>query len=135
MRPAVVFFLAFFFLFFKDGGGVSASAHRDTDKQSITLQLSKTDHSAVTGSLTKGLPGMKQGREVEKKENIISLEEENEEHLSAPKFELLVKYIFTLANASVLLLLGHSVKNRLPFCKHFSDISSNIYILQRVLRL
>jgi len=134
MKPAVIFFLAFFFLFLKDGGGVFAGEIQHTVSQSAN-QRGNTYHPAVSNHLTRGLPEVRQGRTVDWKENIISLEEESEELISAPKFELLVKYIFTLAYASVLLLLCHSVKNRLPFCKHFSYISSSIYILQRVLRL
>lgn len=134
MRVAIVFLLFLCFLLLKGYGDVYAGAHHNRVGYILAGQIYKTQQKKSLIA-NQGAQLMKNSNLNEKKEDLISVEDDDEEPVFNRKYVVLVKYFITLAWASVLIHFYSCFKNRLPFCKHLSYASSYKYILQRVLRL
>lgn len=72
---------------------------------------------------------------LEKTDNFISAEDEDDNFSVARKYTLLIKYFIALVYAAFLISFYKSLKSRLPFCSRLSYIATHKYLLQRVLRL
>lgn len=136
MRIVVVFALFLFFLLF--------GSYHDVRAEAITRASNYSSASIITGvshersvNTYQDLPLIKSNGFIEKKDDFTRVENEDEEEdvVFARKYILLTKYFVTLACVSVFSYFYNYIKNRLPFCRHFSYTSSYKYILQRVLRI
>lgn len=133
MRAIFVFVLFFCFLMLTGKSqGYASNPNQNALRSSTHLNqtsqifLSHTNHSTQVVQNN----GLK-----EKKEEFISVENEDEDLVFTKKYVLLVNYFIAIACASLLSYFFNFLKNRLPFCWHLSYTSSNTYLLQRVLRL
>jgi len=137
MRTIIIFFLSLFFLLFK--GHVDSYAADGHYSKGYYFSAKRTDKSEQQqfGKLLKDLPLVKHNHISEKKDDVVSIE--NEEDSEDPgyirKQNLPIKYAVALSFSSTLYHDYHSSKNRLPLCRHLSYTSSYKYILQRVLRI
>ncbi|WP_214225974.1 hypothetical protein [Pedobacter sp. B4-66] len=134
MKTVILFLLSLCFLLLGRSDHAYAGAHQNTASYSSALNTEKPQLTKFINT-AQDLPVIKSNCFSEQREDFISVENEDEDFVSARKSALPVKYIITLAYASILNSSSNYVKNRLPFCKHFSYTSSYKYILQRVLKI
>ena len=124
MKAVVVFFLSLFFLLL----GGSHSVYSETHHSKISSATIQKFEKSKQVNLRNSIPG-------EKKEEFISVEDEDDDQVFVRKSVVPAKYVMALTYASILIYSNYRPKNRLPFCKHLSYISSYKYILQRVLKI
>jgi hypothetical protein len=135
MKVAIVFFLSLCFLLLIGRTDAFAGIHRDTFNYSSAQYIGKKQQAQLE-NLNLNFPVIKDNGFNDKKEEFVSLEnEDDDDSLFSRKQVLLAKYFITLAYASLLICFYNYFKNRLPFCRHLSYSSSYKYLLQRVLRL
>jgi len=134
MKTVVVFFLSLCFLILGKHGYAYVGTHHSANSHSPAQHIEKLQPTKFINT-TQDLPTVKSNTFSEKREDFLSVENEDEDFVSARKSTLPVKYILTLAYAPALIYSNNYVKNRLPFCKHLSYTSSYKYILQRVLKI
>ncbi|ETZ23895.1 hypothetical protein [Pedobacter sp. V48] len=134
MKTAVVFFLSLCFFLLGGSDYVYAGAHDSTSSHSTVQKIEKS-HQETLLMANQGLPEVKSSTIGDKKEDFISVEDEDDDLVSVRKSILPAKYFATLTYASTLIYSNAYFKNRLPFCKHLSYTSSYKYILQRVLKI
>jgi len=124
MRVAIIFFLSLFcFLLGGHSSAVANARYADychssaetIEKPSPTKFSSTFPHETV-------------------KEYFFNVEDEDEDFTFVRKYVLQAKY-FILFTYTVILSSICKHRETLPFCSHFSYISSYKYILQRVLRI
>lgn len=132
MRPAVLFLLFLCFFLLRGHVELYAGGHHSSSHSSVQ----RAEKSALPrfGNI-RDFAQVRHSSFNEKREDFISVEDEDEELDSGKKFLLQAKYFITLACVSIFFFFYNYFKNRLPFCKHLSYTSSYKYILQRVLRL
>lgn len=133
MRAVFVFFLFVSLLLLSSYDDVHAG-----DNPGRTCYITTHVEKAQSSKFGYGNPALSEIKNTslsEKKEDLISIEDEDEDMAVARKNVWLTRYFITPAYTSVSAHFNDSVKNRLPFCRHFSYTSSYIYILQRVLRI
>jgi hypothetical protein len=134
MKTAVVFFLSLCFFLLGGSNFVYAGAHHSTSSYSTVQKIEKSQQEKLLIA-NQGLPEVKNSTIGDKKEDFISVEDEDDDLVSVRKSVLPAKYFATLTYASTLIYSNAYFKNRLPFCKHLSYASSYKYILQRVLKI
>lgn len=134
MKTAVVFFLSLCFFLLGRLNHVYAGAHYSTSNYSTVQKIEKLQQAKLVIA-NQGLPEVKNSTIGDKKEDFISVEDEDDDLVSVRKSVLPAKYFATLNYASILIYSNAYFKNRLPFCKHLSYTSSYKYILQRVLKI
>jgi len=134
MKSFIVFFLSLCLLILGKHGYACAGTNLNTSSYSSAQNIEKLQPTKFINT-TQDLPVVKSNTFSEKREDFISVENEDEDYVSAKKSVLSVKYIITLAYAATLNNSFNYIKNRLPFCKHLSYTSSYKYILQRVLKI
>jgi len=136
MKTAVIFLLTLcFFLIGGTKAAQSPEAHRSCSIHSVS-HLDATSQQLNLLQDNSALPVFQKDLAYQKKAEVISsIEDEDDELISAKKQVLFVKYLIVVAYTSVLIHLFKNFKNRLPFCTHFSYTSSYKYLLQRVLRI
>lgn len=135
MIRAIVAF--FFFLFSLVLGGQSDgyasiphSNRSDTPKSHVEkFQQSKLDH------FDKEFHLIKNHNVSDKREDFLSIDDEDEDQVCVRKQIVIAKAYADLAQIAVFALFCSHPKNKLPFCSHLSYTSSYKYILQRVLRI
>ena len=123
MRVITVFFLFLGFLLLRSGFCYSAAQYIEKTQQTNFANTDQSLHLVKHNNLS------------DKKEEFISVEDDDDDLVSARKYVSVVKSFIVLACTTILIDFYSSFKNRLPFCKHLSYTSSYKYILQRVLRL
>ncbi|MGY4385299.1 hypothetical protein ACVWYN_002337 [Pedobacter sp. UYP24] len=134
MKVTAVLFLSLCFFLFKGYDSIYKRLHYGTHHSIIAQQIDKkkllntevsnhksilTNHNSVS----------------EKKEDFLSVEDDDEDIAIARKYVLLTNYYITLAYVSVFILFCRQLKSRLPFGSQLLHTSSNKYILQRSLRI
>lgn len=133
IRAIVVFFFFLFSLLtgsFEKSYAIHASGHSDTPKYHIEkLQQSKI------GLFSHDFAVYKNGNLADKREDFVSISDEDEDLVCSRKQIVASKSIVALACSFTLHHFYNYPKNRLPFCSHLSYTSSYKYILQRVLRI
>lgn len=136
MKLVFTFLLSLFFLLVR--GHDHLHAHSSYDRSSYSPI--KIPEKLGQG----GVASVKDGESVIRKENssgadddlISATELEDDDELISPrKFVDISNYFITLYYAHASAYLDRSLKNRLPFCKHFPYTSSDKYIIQRVIRV
>ncbi|WP_442589059.1 hypothetical protein ACSBL2_23860 [Pedobacter sp. AW31-3R] len=135
MRAAVVLFLIMFLLVLKGSNSFNAGSHHHKKvsyQPAQTIQKKQQNKSWYANQI---FPVIKHDNLTEKKDEFISIADEDEDIVFSRKYVLLTKSHVVLATASVLHHFYSYTRNRLPFCSHFSYTSSYKYITQRVLRL
>lgn len=134
MRIVVIFFL---FLCFSLSG-VYDSVHLDACQNRISYlpaqNIEKTQQAKFTNAY-KDFTVTKNTSLGKEKEHFVIVEDEEEDHVSARKYVLLVRYFTTLSLAFNFNYSLSIFKDSLPFCTHLSYSSSHKYITQRVLRI
>lgn len=135
MKVVLLFFLYSFFLLSGVYQHAYASGHDARISSYSPAQHVAKAEVAKFGRVNQIFPMIKDNSLNERREDLISVEDEDDDFMSSRKYVLLVRYFFTLAYASVLIYFYNYIKSRLPFCKHLSYASSYKYILQRVLRI
>lgn len=134
MKVAIVFFLSLCFLLLKGHTDVYADIHHNSASYS-TQYIEKKQQTQLENT-NRNFPVIKDNGLTDKREDFISLEDEDDDDFAfSRKYVLLAKYFITLAYASILICFYKHLKNRLPFCRHLSYSSSYKYLLQRSLRL
>jgi hypothetical protein len=134
MKTAVVFFLSLCFFLLGGSNHVYAGTHQSTISYSTVQKVEKSQQTNLVIA-SQGLSEVKTSTIGDKKEDFISVEDEDDDLVSVRKSVLPAKYFATLTYASILIYSNAYFKNRLPFCKHLSYTSSYKYILQRVLKI
>lgn len=137
MRTIIIFLLTLFSLLLK--GGIESYAgggHHTKGCYVSAKRIDKPEHQQPEG-LIKNFPLVKHNHLSEKKDDFISIEneEESEDFNYSRKQIIPVKYTLELYSSAILFLLQDTTKNRLPLCRYLSYTSSPKYILQRVLRI
>lgn len=133
MKAAIAFFLSLCFLLLGRYDAVHAGDYH-LGNQLPAQQIEKTQLTKLRNT-NQAFSLVKSNHLIEKREDLMSAEDEVEDLVFSRKYVLLSKYFITLACASLLIYCCSYFKNRLPFCKHLSYASSYKYILQRVLRI
>lgn len=134
MKAVILFLLSLCFLLLGRYDLAYAEANHNDASYPSAQNIEKLQQAKFINT-NQELPIIKNNCFSEQKEDFISVENEDEDFVSARKLVLPVKYIISLANSSVLSNSNNYVKNRLPCCKHLSYTSSYKYILQRVLKI
>jgi hypothetical protein len=137
MKAAAALFLFMFFTILFGSETASAAGHDTLRSYSPAMHMDKQEQSGNLKMRLASLP-VKSNHLSEKKESLtidFDDDDEQEDFIFAGKYIVPLAYFITLASLSVLTALYATVKNRLPFCAHFSETSSRKYILQRVLRI
>jgi hypothetical protein len=129
----VVFFLFLCFLLLKGYDYASAGVHHAGPHYSSAHYIEKSNQVKFESTNQK-FPVIISHSLSEKKEELISLENEDED-LSFTRKYVLADCILALIFAWFLLFPGTYLKKRLPFCWHLSYTSSYKYILERALRI
>jgi hypothetical protein len=80
-------------------------------------------------------PAIEINRFSEKKNDFLSIEDDDEELSFSRKYVLLEKDVLTISYTPVPDYRDSNFTIPLPFCGHLSYTASNTYLLQRVLRL
>jgi len=135
MKVAVLLFLYSFFLLLSGHQHAYAGGHHARICSYSPAQHVAKVEAAKFGHVNQIFPIIKDNSLNEKREDFVSVEDDDDDLIFSRKNVLLVRYFFTLAYASILIAFYSYFKNRLPFCKHLSYSSSYKYILQRVLRI
>jgi hypothetical protein len=134
MKAVILFLLSLCFLLLGRYDHAYAKANHNTASYSSAQKIEKLQQAKFINT-NQELPIIKNNCFSEQREDFLSVENEDEDYVSARKSVLPVKYIITLAYAATLNNSFNYIKNRLPFCKHLSYSSSYKYILQRVLKI
>ena len=134
MRIVVIFFL---FLCFSLSGMydyVHLDAYQNRISYSPAQNIEKTQQAKFTNAY-RDFTVTKNTSLGKEKEHFVIVEDEEEDHVSARKYVLLVRYFTTLSLAFNFNYSLSIFKDSLPFCTHLSYSSSYKYITQRVLRI
>jgi hypothetical protein len=135
MKAVAVFILFVCFFLFTGYHDVHAETHYSKTSYLTALNITKSGQikSAITNLSSLQL----ENNSLAKKKEDLSIDDgnEGEDFTILRKSVLITRFFVTLASLSILSSLYNFIKNRLPFCSHFSYTSSFIYILQRVLRI
>lgn len=137
MRAVAVFFLCLFFAILNGSEAAHATGHDTLRSYSPALHVDSQSQTPTLKMRLALLP-IRNNHVSEKKESLtIDVDDDDvqEDFIFARKYVLPLSYFITLTGLSILTGLVSTVKNRLPFCGHFSYTSTNKYILQRVLRI
>lgn len=134
MKTVILFCLSLFFLLLGGHNYAHARAQHNTVASTPTQNIEKPQQTKLINT-NQDLPVIKNNTLSEKREDFVSIEDEDDDSVFARKSVLPTKYFITLAYVTTLISPNSYVKNRLPFCKHLSYTSSYKYILQRVLKI
>lgn len=137
MRAVAVFFLCLFLALLNGSEAAHAAGHDTLRSYSPAMHV---NHQVQTRTLKMRLAllPIKNNHVSEKKESLnIDFDDDDiqEDFIFARKYVLPLTYFIILTSLSILGTSASTVKNRLPFCAHFSYTATNKYILQRVLRI
>ena len=135
MKSVIIFFLSLCFLLLTGQSSLySSSLQNKIDYSSLkSLQLKKhVEPVSITKSefIRNNVPA-------DSEPDAVSADEtEDEDELIAPrKYVEITNYLITFFHSQATPYSSSYVLNRLPFCTHFSYTSSDIYIVQRVIKV
>jgi hypothetical protein len=137
MKAAAAFLLCLFFLLLGGSKPVQAHGH-DTLRSYSPMQHMQIQGQASPLKMRLANLPVRNHSISDKKETLtIDFDDDDlqEDFVFSRKYVLPLSYFIVLASLSLLSGFFAVVRNRLPFCAHFSYNSSPRYILQRVLRL
>jgi hypothetical protein len=137
MKAVALFILCLFFALLNGSEAAHATGH-DTLRSYSPAQHLTEQEQAPTLQMRLALLSDRNLQVSGKKESLnvdFDDDDEQEDFIFARKYVLPATYFIILTSFSVLSECFSTVKNRLPFCTHFSYTSANKYILQRVLRI
>ena len=137
MKAVAVFILCLFCLLLETSTPAQAAGHDTLRSYSPARHVQKQEQTSPFSMRLANLP-VRNHSISDKKESLnIDFDDDDfqEDFVFSRKYVLPVTLFIVLAGLSLLDALLATVKNRLPFCVHFSYNSAPRYILQRVLRL
>jgi len=137
MKAAAAFLLCLFFLLLGGSKPAQANGHDTLRSYSPRLHSEKMGQKTPFQMRLANLPVRNHSISDKKESLTIDFDDDEfqEDFVFSRKYVLPLSYFIVLASLSLLSGFFAVVKNRLPFCTHFSYNSSPRYILQRVLRL
>jgi hypothetical protein len=137
MKAAAVFLLCLFCLLLGGSKPAQATGHDTLRSYSPMQHVEKPGQTSPFSMRLASLPVRNHSISDKKETLTIDFDDDDfqEDFVFNRKYVLQLSYFVVLASLSLLSGLFAVVKNRLPFCAHFSYTSSPKYILQRVLRL
>lgn len=132
MRVVVLFFLLL--CSYLLGGHPYAHAGRQASREGYSLKqpVNPLLLQAAASHLQQVAPGSG-SRISEEHSFLVNIDDEDEDF--ARKLIVLAPFITAFSYAFILICLCNSLKEQLPFCRHFSYTSSSKYLVQRVLRI
>lgn len=137
MKAAAVFILCLFFLLLGGSKSAQATGHDTVRSYSPLQHLQKQGQTGPLRMRLANLPVRNHSISDKKESLTIDFDDDEfqEDFVFSRKYVLPLSYFIVLTSLSLLSGFFAIVKNRLPFCTHFSYNASPRYILQRVLRL
>lgn len=137
MKAAAAFLLCLFFLLLGGSKPAQATGHDTLRSYAPFQHLQKQGQSSPLRMRLANLPVHNHSISDKKESLTIDFDDDDfqEDYVFSRKYVLPLSYFIVLASLSLLSGFFAFVKNRLPFCAHFSFNASPRYILQRVLRL
>jgi hypothetical protein len=137
MKAVGLFLLCLFFILLKGSEPAHAAGHDTLRRYSAVLHTDRLQQTSPFGMRLALLPV--RSHNISDKKETLSLDvdddDEQEDFLYAGKSVMPVTFFITLAWLSISAASYSYIKNRIPFCGHFSYTSTYKYILQRVLRI
>jgi hypothetical protein len=137
MKALAVFFLCLFFSILNGSKAAHAAGHDTLRSYSPALHVDQHEQNPSLKMRLALLP-VRNHLVSEKKESLsidFDDDDEQEDFIFASKYVLPIAYFITITALSIISGFSLIIKNRLPFCAHFSDTSTPKYIRQRVLRI
>jgi len=134
MKAPVLFLLSICF-FLLVGESYAHGRNHQNNSARITADRYESIHKAEVQLTDRAVRLINDVRLADKNLEFFNVENEDEDFVFSKKSVVLVSYFITLAT---IFCFGYSfttLKNRLPFCTHFSYTSSHLYLQQRVLRI
>jgi len=134
MKAPVLFLLSICF-FLLIGENYAHGRNHQNNSARITADRGQSIHKAEVPITDRAVKLCRDIRLIDKNLEFFNVENEDEDFVFSKKSVVLVSYFITLAT---IFCFGYSfttLKNRLPFCTHFSYTSSHLYLQQSVLRI
>ncbi|MHA4894325.1 hypothetical protein ACXZ1K_06200 [Pedobacter sp. PWIIR3] len=134
MKVIAVFFLSLCFFLTNGYNSVYADLQNGLDNNVSLNTIIPNQHLSPEIANHKSIL-IKHNRFGEKKEDFLTVEDDDEDLVLARKYVLLTNYFITIAYVSLFLLFCRHLKNHLSIGRHLIHTSSSKYILQRSLRI
>lgn len=136
MRLVITFFLSLCFLLLRGGDHLYAHTSQNHSRYS-PAELPKRSEQSGLGTVKNTQSAIRKADQSGAQDEAISATEteDDEEWISPRKYVQITNYFINFFYAHLTGLAHRGLNNRFPFCKHFSYTSSDIYIVQRVIRV
>jgi hypothetical protein len=136
MKSVIIFFLFLCFLLLTGHNHLYSSNYQSRSSYSVPKLAELSKQSALETN-TKSQYIIRNDAPSDNEEDALSATEtEDDDELLAPrKYVEITNYLITFFYSHAAGLANSRMQTRLPFCKHFSYTSSDIYIVQRVIKV
>ncbi len=134
MKVIAVLFLSLCFFLLKGYDSIYTKLHYDTHHFTVAQEINKKQLLHPEVANLKPL-FINNSTFSEKKEDFLSVEDDDEDLVFARKYVLISNFFITLAYVSFFIIFCRHLKSLFPFDRQLLHTSSNKYILQRSLRI